>query len=625
MQLPLFQETHPTDWRALARCRASGVVAIDVETETRWPGVGPRIDYGLSYSADITVIALAWEEGGALQTTAIAAPFDDRVLAWLVDLFRTAEWIIAHNAVFDMRQLSRLTGGLLPAHIWDTQSMARLLSPKVDASYSLLAVARSLGIPVPEQQAAMKAQRGKLHLVPLDLTVQYAQDDTRLTYAIYQRQKQLPHDAELVDWECRSTLEYCLMAARGIRLNTPFVHQRLETLRAEREVAADRLRADGLLTPGSSKARAEYLYQTKGLPLPKFDPKSWHFTRAGRKRLTSQPGMPVQLSDLSTGSHVIESYLEAMPEDGRFGEPLRALSAYLEVDWLISALEGLLDHAATDGRLHSLVTTATESGRRASSYPHMQNWKMPAMAGVAIGDEGFTLVEIDFSNAENVMAALISGDDNLAAACAAKDFHSTMAVQYFGETWGQADPEERRRLRNMSKKITYGTAYGMGAERLGESIGVSTEEAMRLIRAKDRAFAKVTAMRTAAQKQVRETSQLRLWTGRPVAVPTAFVAWNYLCQGGVSEVVKRAIVVVSETYRARGMRSRVALDMHDALILEVAHDEWDAALALAGDIMAHITPEAMSQRTHPPIRWVAQPNLDENRHKWGAEQWHSDG
>jgi DNA polymerase-1 len=150
-------------------------------------------------------------------------------------------------------------------------------------------------------------------------------------------------------------------------------------------------------------------------------------------------------------------------------------------------LKGLLDHAALDGRLHSLVTIATESGRRASSYPHMQNWKMPAMAGVAIGDEGFTLVEIDYSNAENVMAALIAADSNLAAAIVSEDFHSEMASQYFGATWGSANVTENdKRLRNKAKKITYGTAYGMGAERLGASIDVSTEEAQRLMRAKMR-------------------------------------------------------------------------------------------------------------------------------------------
>src|SRR5258708_16515707 len=125
----------------------------------------------------------------------------------------------------------------------------------------------------------------------------------------------------------------------------------------------------------------------------------------------------------------------------------------------------------------------------------------------------------------------------------------------------------------MAKKITYGTAYGMGAERLGASIGVSTEEAQRLMRAKDAAFANVTRTRSSARKQARDTGFLDLWTGRRVAVPAPFVAWNYLCQGGVSEILKRAIVLVSEAYRARKMRSRVALDMHDALILEVAHDE----------------------------------------------------
>ena len=305
-----------------------------------------------------------------------------------------------------------------------------------------------------------------------------------------------------------------------------------------------------------------------------------------------------------------------------YADRLRDLSAYLEIDWLLSTLRGLLDHAALDGRLHSLVTIATESGRRASSYPHLQNWKMPAMAGVAIGDEGFTLVEIDFSNAENVMAALIAADSNLAAACAALDFHSTMAAQYFGSDWELADAAERKRLRSLAKKITYGTAYGMGAERLGQSIGVSTDEAQRVIRAKDAAFANVTRVRAAAQRQTRETGILRLWTGRKVAVPTAFVAWNYLCQGGVSEVLKRAIVLVSEAYRGRGLRSRVALDMHDALILEIAHAEWDEALGLASAIMTSVTPDALNQRTTPPIRWRAEPNLKENRKKWGAQQWH---
>ena len=619
MQLPLFEEIHETDTKALERCLRADVVALDIETETRWPGTGPRIDYGLSYQADVTVIALAWPENGAITTTAIAAPFDDSVRDYLIRLFDPSRMIVAHNAVFDIRQLSKLTGGVIPEQVWDTSAMARLMHPAVDMRYNLLSVADTLGIAYPERQSSMKGQRSKLHLVPLELTIRYAQDDAKLSYEIYAAQAALPFDDELIDWEIRAVREYCRMAAEGIRLNVPFVETRIAELSAQRDSFAVRLRADGLHTPGSSQARARYLYETKGIPLPAFDPKSFYFTRAGRRRLINEADAEIELSDLSTRSDVIESYVE---DGSPYADHLRDLAAYMEVDWLISALKELLEHAAYDGRLHSLVTIATESGRRASSYPHMQNWKMPAMAGVAIGDEGFTLVEIDYRNAENVMAALIAADDNLAAACVAEDFHSTMGEQYFGETWRQADPTERKRLRTMSKKITYGTAYGMGAERLGESIGLSTDEARKLIRAKDAAFSRVTRMRTAAQQRTRETGILHLWTGRPVAVPTPFVAWNYLCQGGVSEVVKRAIVIISETYRGMGMRSRVALDMHDALILEIAHDEWDEAISIASTVMTTVTPASMTDRTTPPIKWVAQPNLTENRKKWGAEQWH---
>lgn len=620
MQLPLFeQETHAPDWEALTRCLKAPVVAIDIETETRWPGQGPKLDYGLSYPAAVSVIALAWVEDNGIETTALAAPFDTSVGEFLTHLFKAPRWMVAHNAVFDIRQLSKLTDGEIPELIWDTQSMARLLHPAVDMRYSLLSVAMALDIPIPEGQQLLKGQRGKLHLLPLAVTLQYAQGDARLTLEVYQRQRRLPCDDTLVDWECRSVREYCQMAAQGIRLNIPFVERRLTELSLRRDELATRLLADGLANPSSPKARARYLHHTKGIPLPKWHPRSNYFTRGGRRRLAFHPQAQVELSDLSTRAEVIESYME---EDSPYVEQLRDLAAYLEVDWLLSTLRGLLDHAVLDGRLHSLVTSTTESGRRASSYPHMQNWKMPAMAGVAIGDEGFTLVEIDYRNAENVMAAMISGDNHLAAACRAEDFHSTMAVEYFGEVWRLADAPERKRLRNLSKKITYGTAYGMGAERLGESIGVSREEARRIMRAKGAAFAKVTQMRTAAQRQVEETNTLYLWTGRPVAVPTPFVAWNYLCQGGVSELIKRAIVVLGETYRVRVMRSRVALDMHDALILEVAHDEWEETLRLASVVMSTIAPQSLTECTKPPVEWVAQPNIEENKHKWGAEQWH---
>ena len=467
MQLPLFVERFPIDHQALARCLRSPVVALDIETETRWPGQGPRHDFGLSYPAPIVIIALAWLEDGAIQTTALVEPFEEDALAFLQRLFQSKTTIVAHNAVFDIRQLSKLTHGQIPRHIWDTMVMAQLLHPAVRMSYGLLGVARALKIPVSQQQQELKDRRAKLHELPRKVAVQYAQDDARLALAIYQKQRVFPADPELVDWECRAVYQYCRMAAQGIRLNLPYVEQLQGELTHDKSLIASRLAADGLTNPDSPKARVRYLYETKGIPIPRWDPdERLFFTRAGYHRLSQASYPQVTLDDLSTRSSVIEAYVE---EDSPYAEQLKDLAAYVRADWLRSILESLIAHAIVDGRIHSLITVGTDTGRRASSHPAMQNWKMPAMAGVVIGDEGFTLVEIDYSNAENVMAAMIAGDDNLAAACQTEDFHSTMAVRYFGETWNQAGPQERKRLRGLSKRISYGTAYGMGARSLAKS------------------------------------------------------------------------------------------------------------------------------------------------------------
>jgi DNA polymerase I-like protein with 3'-5' exonuclease and polymerase domains len=107
-----------------------------------------------------------------------------------------------------------------------------------------------------------------------------------------------------------------------------------------------------------------------------------------------------------------------------------------------------------------------------------------------------------------------------------------MAGRYFGDRWEQASPAERKQLRGWSKRITYGTNYGMGVAALARSLDVSEREARAWMYAKDRAFPAVTRTRAEAQSEARRTNRLRLWTGRPIAVPSAFVAWNYLCQGG---------------------------------------------------------------------------------------------
>ena len=80
---------------------------------------------------------------------------------------------------------------------------------------------------------------------------------------------------------------------------------------------------------------------------------------------------------------------------------------------------------------------------------------------------------------------MIAGDDNLAATCQTEDFHSTMALRYFGPVWQQATAQERKHLRALSKRISYGTAYGMGARSLSKSLDVPLAEGHAFLRARD--------------------------------------------------------------------------------------------------------------------------------------------
>jgi len=337
MQLPLFVEHFPIDHQALERCLRSPVVALDIETETRWPGQGPRNNFGLSYPAPVVIIALAWLEGGDIHATSLVEPLEEDALAFLQQLFQSETTIVAHNAVFDLRQLSKLTHGQIPSRIWDTMVMAQLLHPAVRMSYGLLGVARALKIPIPQQQQDLKGKREKLHELPRKVAVQYAQDDARLALAIYQKQRALPADPALVDWECRAVYQYCRMAAQGIRLNLPYVERLQGELTQSKSLIASRLTADGLTNPDSPKARVRYLYETKGIPLPKWDPdERLFFTRAGYRRLSQASYPLVTLDDLSTRSSVIEAYVE---EDSPYAEQLKDLAAYVRTDWLRSILE----------------------------------------------------------------------------------------------------------------------------------------------------------------------------------------------------------------------------------------------------------------------------------------------
>jgi DNA polymerase I-like protein with 3'-5' exonuclease and polymerase domains len=643
MQLPLDLPKPPDDLYKARRCISAGVVALDIETQTKRPKTAPNAiksgKWGLSYLTDVIAIGIAWNDTKTgYQTAALSYPFSPDEIEFLKVLLTSSALIVGHNLVFDIRGLSRLTG-VWPSHTWDTFVMARVIHPEkqyVDGNprgnFGLLGVANALKIEYPDYLKEQKKKRGRLHQQPIDEIVKYAGDDTLLALKIYEAQLALVNGEglyALADWGQRASREFGRMTAEGLTLNVSYIKRTIRELNRKLELAANSLKPLGLDKPSSFRECAKWLYGSYGLPIPDWKPLSKAFTAKGHNRLQALHDIgdkPIpEIGDLSASGKYLTPLIASNPD-------LRDLADFINIKTRLSTLNALIAHGAVDGKIHSTVNIAAETTRRKSSDPQAQNWAMSVepdnvagdMCGVVIGREGFTLVEIDYSNAENWIAALLSGDSNLAAACAEEDFHSAMAKRYFGDRWTNATAKEQKLLRKRGKALTFGDSYGMGRLKLAASAGVSEKEAAELKAAKESAFPQMAKTRREYTEKAVIDGFVLLWSGQKVIVyrEMAFRAWNYVCQGGVAQMILRAIVLISEEYRALGLESRVAADMHDAIVLEVKHGEWSQALDIATRVMESIMPERFNKRTTPPIRWIARPNLSENREKWGKFQTH---
>jgi hypothetical protein len=370
----------------------------------------------------------------------------------------------------------------------------------------------------------------------------------------------------------------------------------------------------------------KYIYQIKQVPLPHWYAGSPLFTDNGHERLANFDDKTPQLTDLSADKEALEELM--LNEE--YAPLIQQLKDFKEIEYTCRTLESLLDHAALDGRVHSMINVATVTGRRSSTHPNIQNLKFGGesvagdFSGVFIAEDGYTLVEIDYSNAENWIAAMISGDNNLAAACSDSDFHSAMAERYFKEEWAHADAKHRKMLRRKGKSVTFGAAYGQQAKGLSVRMKITFDEAKQLLRKRELAFPDVIAAFKAAQTKAESEAHINLWTGRllPVSKYASYTAFNYCCQGGVGEMIKRSIVLIMHEYKQRGLRSYISHDMHDALVISVHHSEWDTAIQIVSGVMESVIPAELNQRTEPPIQWIARPNLQENAGKWGRNQHH---
>ncbi|MGP7960873.1 DNA polymerase I [Sanguibacter sp. A247] len=275
---------------------------------------------------------------------------------------------------------------------------------------------------------------------------------------------------------------------------------------------------------------------------------------------------------------------------------LEHLLAHRDVTKLRQTVETLLRYVGPDGRIHTTFQqTVAATGRLSSADPNLQNIPIRTAAGrrirraFVVGAGYETLLTADYSQIEMRIMAHLSGDDGLIEAFrTGEDLHNYVASRVFGVATTEVSAAQRSKIKAMS----YGLAYGLSAFGLSKQLSIEVGEAQKLM---DDYFTRFGGVRTYLHQVVedaRATGYTETILGRRRYLPDLTsdnrqrreiaerVALNSPIQGSAADIIKIAMLDVSKELASRGLASRLLLQVHDELVLEVAAGELEEVEAL---------------------------------------------
>ena len=272
------------------------------------------------------------------------------------------------------------------------------------------------------------------------------------------------------------------------------------------------------------------------------------------------------------------------------------LLRHRDVIRLRQTIEGLLKTVAPDGRIHTTFNqTIAATGRLSSTDPNLQNIPIRTEEGRRIREafvvgEGYeSLMTADYSQIEMRIMAHLSEDALLIEAFrSGQDFHSITAARVFDVPADQVSVEQRAKI----KAMNYGLAYGLSAVGLGQQLGIEPGEARGLMDEYFETFGGVRDYLAGVVDEARRTGFTETLRGRRRYLPDLTsdnrqrreiaerMALNAPIQGSAADLIKVAMLDLQDGIAAEGLRSRMLLQVHDELVLEVATGEGEQLEAL---------------------------------------------
>ena len=272
------------------------------------------------------------------------------------------------------------------------------------------------------------------------------------------------------------------------------------------------------------------------------------------------------------------------------GHPvLTSLLRIRETKKLGTTVEGLIAEIAKDGRIHThFQQTVAATGRLSSTGPNLQNIPVRTEEGRKIRDcftvgKGYvSLLTADYSQIEMRIMAHLSHDERLLAAfTSGEDLHATVAGLVFGVKQSEVDPEMRRQMKAMS----YGLAYGLSSYGLAIQLDISPPAAQQLMDTYFERFGGIRDYLKTVVEDARKVGYTETIMGRRRYLPDLMhdnrqrrevaerMALNAPIQGSAADIIKLAMLNVQAAIEKEKLKSRLLLQIHDELILEVVAGE----------------------------------------------------
>src|SRR5574344_362794 len=544
------------------------------------------------FEAELVGLSFCWKSGEAYFIP-VDANNQKEVLDVLRPIFEDCSvGKIGHNIKFDMMILAR-SGVNVCGDIFDTMIAHYILQPELRHGMDYLAEIYLQYRTIHYDDIVGPKGKNRIFIRDVDanLLCDYASEDADITYRLKtileEELKKSKSESLFYDIEMPLVRTLTEMELAGVRINSEALKQSsiqmTETMKAlENEVQA--FAGDGF-NINSSKQVGELLFEKLKVVEKAKKTKTGQYITSEDILVTLRSKHPVvsKILEYRGLKKLLSTYIDALP---------------------------LLVKKQT-GKIHTSYNQAvTSTGRLSSSNPNLQNIPVRDEQGreirkVFIPDDGCRFFSADYSQIELRLMAHLSRDENMIEAFrAGDDIHASTAAKIFKLDISKVSSDMRRK----AKTANFGIIYGISVFGLSERLTIPRAEAKQLIDGYFETYPQVKLYMDESIEHARKLGYVETIFGRKRFLPdiksaNSIVrgyaernAINAPIQGSAADLIKIAMVRISERFRKEGLRSQMIMQVHDELNFNVYPDELERVKYIVVDSMEHAAELSVSLR-----------------------------